>query len=94
MAEIAEMLANGRSYKTLLQKVHSMNILSSDYLKKLYGLKSYHEVIDEIYNQVNYVEPWIGRNCRGPSTAYCLLYHETYSESDAWAGEAHIFSLY
>ncbi|RVW47613.1 Pre-mRNA splicing factor SR-like 1 [Vitis vinifera] len=51
-----------------------MNILSSDYFKELYRLKTYHEVIDEIYNQVDHVEPWMTGNCRGPSTAFCLLY--------------------
>lgn len=51
-----------------------MNILSSDYFKELYRLKTYHEVIDEIYNQVDHVEPWMTGNCRGPSTAICLLY--------------------
>jgi len=71
---MAEIQSNGRAYESLLEKVLSMNILSSDYFKELYGLKTYHEVIDEIYNQVNHVEPWMGGNCRGPSTAYCLLY--------------------
>uniref|UniRef100_A0A803LR78 Pre-mRNA-splicing factor 38 n=1 Tax=Chenopodium quinoa TaxID=63459 RepID=A0A803LR78_CHEQI len=51
-----------------------MNILSSDYFRDLYRLKTYHEVIDEIYNQVDHVEPWMTGNCRGPSTAFCLLY--------------------
>lgn len=51
-----------------------MNILSSDYFKELYRFKTYHEVIDEIYNQVDHVEPWMTGNCRGPSTAFCLLY--------------------
>ncbi|KAL0742154.1 hypothetical protein Bca4012_083667 [Brassica carinata] len=71
---MAEIQTNGRSYESLLEKVLSMNIVSSDYFKELYGLKTYHEVIDEIYNQVSHVEPWMGGNCRGPSTAYCLLY--------------------
>ncbi|KAK5840287.1 hypothetical protein PVK06_009179 [Gossypium arboreum] len=59
---------------SLLEKVVCMNILSSDYFKELYRLKTYHEVIDEIYNQVDHVEPWMTGNCRGPSTAFCLLY--------------------
>ncbi|KAK3012934.1 hypothetical protein RJ639_009568 [Escallonia herrerae] len=58
----------------LLEKVLCMNILSSDYFKELYRLKTYHDVIDEIYNQVDHVEPWMTGNCRGPSTAFCLLY--------------------
>ncbi|KAK2973250.1 hypothetical protein RJ640_000841 [Escallonia rubra] len=58
----------------LLEKVLCMNILSSDYFKELYRLKTFHDVIDEIYNQVDHVEPWMTGNCRGPSTAFCLLY--------------------
>lgn len=64
----------GKPIDTLLEKVLCMNILSSDYFKELYRLKTYHEVVDEIYNQVDHVEPWMTGNCRGPSTAFCLLY--------------------
>lgn len=69
-----EIQTSGRPIDTLVEKVLSMNILSSDYFKELYRLKTYHEVIDEIYNQVDHVEPWMTGNCRGPSTAFCLLY--------------------
>lgn len=35
------------------------NILSSHYFKvNLYELKTYHEVIDEIYYKVSHLEPW------------------------------------
>ncbi|XP_022955762.1 pre-mRNA splicing factor SR-like 1 isoform X2 [Cucurbita moschata] len=64
----------GKAIDSLLEKVLCMNILSSDYFKELYRLKTYHEVVDEIYNQVDHVEPWMTGNCRGPSTAFCLLY--------------------
>ncbi|XP_028800568.1 pre-mRNA splicing factor SR-like 1 isoform X1 [Neltuma alba] len=64
----------GRPIDSLIEKVLCMNILSSDYFKELYRLKTYHEVIDEIYNQVDHVEPWMTGNCRGPSTSFCLLY--------------------
>ncbi len=43
----------------LLEKVLSVNILSSDYFKELYRLKTYHEVINVIYNQVDHVEQWM-----------------------------------
>uniref|UniRef100_A0A5B6YGL4 Pre-mRNA-splicing factor 38 n=1 Tax=Davidia involucrata TaxID=16924 RepID=A0A5B6YGL4_DAVIN len=69
-----EIQTSGRPIDQLLEKVLCMNILSSDYFKELYRLKTYHEVIDEIYNQVDHVEPWMTGNCRGPSTAICLLY--------------------
>lgn len=35
------------------------NIQNSPYFKvSLYALKTYHEVIDEIWNQVKHLEPW------------------------------------
>lgn len=36
-------------------------------------LRTYHEVIDEIYNKVTNVEPWATGTSRLPSTAFCLL---------------------
>nr|BAJ90814.1 predicted protein [Hordeum vulgare subsp. vulgare] len=69
-----ELQTSGRPIEVLMEKVLSMNIVSSDYFKELYKIKTYHEVIDEIYNQVDHVEPWMTGNCRGPSTAFCLLY--------------------
>ena len=71
---VMEIQTSGKPIDSLLEKVLCMNILSSDYFKELYRLKTYHEVIDEIYNQVDHVEPWMTGNCRGPSTAFCLLY--------------------
>ncbi|KAJ8565026.1 hypothetical protein K7X08_001486 [Anisodus acutangulus] len=71
---MAEIKTSGRPIDQLLEKVLCMNILSSDYFRDLLRLKTYHEVIDEIYNQVDHVEPWMTGNCRGPSTAFCLLY--------------------
>ncbi|XP_052295180.1 pre-mRNA splicing factor SR-like 1 isoform X3 [Citrus sinensis] len=71
---MTEIQTCGKPIDSLLEKVLCMNILSSDYFKELYRLKTYHEVIDEIYNQVDHVEPWMTGNCRGPSTAFCLLY--------------------
>ncbi|CAM8971428.1 unnamed protein product [Rhodiola kirilowii] len=69
-----EIQTSGKPIETLIERVLGMNILSSDYFKELFSLKTYHEVIDEIYNQVDHVEPWMTGNCRGPSTAFCLLY--------------------
>lgn len=69
-----EVETSGKPIDSVLERVLCMNILSSDYFKELYRLKSYHEVVDEIYNQVDHVEPWMTGNCRGPSTAFCLLY--------------------
>jgi pre-mRNA-splicing factor 38B len=30
--------------------------------------------VDVVVLQVDYVEPWLAGNARGPSTAFCLLY--------------------
>lgn len=56
---IMEIQTCGKPIDLLLEKVLCMNILSSDYFKELYRLKTYHEVIDEIFNQVDHVEPWM-----------------------------------
>ena len=85
--ETMEVQTRGKPIDSLLEKVLCMNILSSDYFKELYRLKTYHEVIDEIYN----VEPWMTGNCRGPSTTFCLLYKyftmNIDSEANAWASQ-------
>ncbi|KAL2624287.1 hypothetical protein R1flu_008532 [Riccia fluitans] len=69
-----EVQTSGKPIDSVMERVLCMNILSSDYFKELYRLKTYHDVINEIYNQVDHVEPWMTGNCRGPSTAFCLLY--------------------
>ncbi|KAH6784560.1 PRP38 family protein [Perilla frutescens var. hirtella] len=71
---MSEIKSSGRPFDQLLEKVLCMNILSSEYFRDLLQLKTYHEVIDEIYVTVTHVEPWMTGNCRGPSTAFCLLY--------------------
>eukprot|EP00850_Spirogloea_muscicola_P022426 SM000294S10818 [mRNA] locus=s294:4634:6609:+ [translate_table: standard] len=58
----------------LLERVLAVNIKSSDYFRELFANKAVADVIDEIYLQVDNVEPWMTGNCRGPSTAFCLLY--------------------
>ncbi|KNC97504.1 uncharacterized protein SPPG_09470 [Spizellomyces punctatus DAOM BR117] len=55
-----------------LHNILYQNIISSPYFKSLYEKKTYHEVIDEIYNQVSSLEPFFkGTHA---STAFCLLY--------------------
>jgi hypothetical protein len=49
------------------------NIMESEYFKALYQLRTYHEVIDEIYSRVTHVGPWQTGTSRVPSTAFCLL---------------------
>lgn len=32
------------------------------------------EVVDEVYENVQNLEPWMSGNARGPSSAFCLMY--------------------
>ena len=48
-------------------------LMKSEYFKRLYGLKTYHEVVDEIYNKVDHAEPWGIGNQRHPSTCFSLM---------------------
>ncbi|KAG0742708.1 hypothetical protein G6F57_010479 [Rhizopus arrhizus] len=48
------------------------NILSSPYFRSLYDKKTFHEIVDEIYNEVSVLTPFIKGN--QPSTAFCLLF--------------------
>lgn len=49
------------------------NVMESEYFRALYQLRTYHEVIDEIFRSVTHVEPWQTGTSRVPSTAFCLL---------------------
>ncbi|KAI9323187.1 PRP38 family-domain-containing protein [Dichotomocladium elegans] len=48
------------------------NILASPYFKSLYDKKTFHEIVDEIYNEVSYLAPFIKGTT--PSTAFCCLF--------------------
>ncbi|XP_075264537.1 uncharacterized protein LOC142356540 [Convolutriloba macropyga] len=50
------------------------NIVNSDYYRSISTYETWSEVIDEIYESVESVEPWLTGNARGPSTAFCCLY--------------------
>jgi len=52
----------------------AQNILASDYFKSLHDLKTYQEVVDEIWEQVDHLEPFALGKTRLPSTAFSLLY--------------------
>lgn len=45
------------------------------YARQVHGQLDFYQAIDEIYERVEHVEPWMSGNARGPSTAFCLLYH-------------------
>jgi hypothetical protein len=58
-----------------LETVLKQNITACDYYRNdCTRLPDWQSVVDEIYNAVSDVEPWIGGNARGPSSAFCLLH--------------------
>ncbi|KAL4854361.1 Pre-mRNA splicing factor SR-like 1 [Chlorella vulgaris] len=58
-----------------LESVLLQNIKRSQYWeKRAKDIADYDELVDEIYETVDNVEPWMSGNARGPSTAFNLLY--------------------
>eukprot|EP00124_Ichthyophonus_hoferi_P001996 Ihof_evm18s121 gene=Ihof_evmTU18s121 len=58
-----------------LNEIVYTNILASRYFKEdLFELKTYHEVVDEIYNSVTDLEPFMPGQGTAASSAFCLLY--------------------
>lgn len=55
-----------------IEAVLRENLLNSRYYKSLHA-HSFLELVDEVYNEVTHVEPWMSGNARGPSTAFCIL---------------------
>ncbi|ORZ00955.1 PRP38 family-domain-containing protein [Syncephalastrum racemosum] len=55
-----------------LNQILYQNILASPYFKSLYDKKTFHEVVDEIYNEVWNLAPFIKGTT--PSTAFCCLF--------------------
>lgn len=59
-----------------IEAVLLQNIQNSEYYnKRVKSQCSFNNTIDEINSAVNHVEPWMSGNARGPSTAFCLLFH-------------------
>uniref|UniRef100_A0A061RVA8 Pre-mRNA-splicing factor 38 n=1 Tax=Tetraselmis sp. GSL018 TaxID=582737 RepID=A0A061RVA8_9CHLO len=56
------------------EEVLRKNIVDSDYFRSIQAYQTWTEVIDEIYETVESVEPWLTGNARGPSTAFCCLF--------------------
>lgn len=85
-----EMKSSKRPFELLIEKRLCLEILRSDYIKMFHKIKVHKNAIDEIYNQVNHVEPWMINDKRVPghdtfialtkpvrivpSKAFCLLY--------------------
>jgi pre-mRNA-splicing factor 38B len=40
----------------------------------VFAVQVWEEVIDEIFDSVDHMEPWMSGNARGPSTAFCLVH--------------------
>jgi pre-mRNA-splicing factor 38B len=67
---------HGSKYTFNLEIVLLQNIQNSEYYnRRIRGQCSFEETVDEIYTAVQHVEPWMSGNARGPSTAFCLLFH-------------------
>jgi len=58
-----------------IESVLHKNITGCEYYNKTCAkLENWTQVVDEIYDTVTDVEPWMSGNARGASTAFCLLY--------------------
>lgn len=58
-----------------VERVLRENIVDHEYMRRTAReLRTWDAVVDEIYEVVTNVEPWMSGNVRGPSTAFCLLY--------------------
>ena len=57
--------------ETVLRK----NIVDSEYWRNTCAkLQTWEEIVDQIFYDVDHVEPWMSGNARGASSAFCLLY--------------------
>eukprot|EP00042_Codosiga_hollandica_P030884 m.182602 g.182602 ORF g.182602 m.182602 type:complete len:139 (-) comp53485_c0_seq9:1832-2248(-) len=51
------------------------NIQESEYFRtSCPTLESFEEIVDEIFNQVTHLEPFLPGGANSPSSAFCLLY--------------------
>ncbi|GIL42841.1 hypothetical protein Vafri_697 [Volvox africanus] len=58
-----------------LENVLRQNILGSDYYRQTCtSLNNWSDIVDEVYENVDHVEPWMSGNARGASSAFCLLH--------------------
>lgn len=58
-----------------LNPILYQNIITSRYFKTdLEQVTTFHAIVDEIYNNVTYLEPFMPNGGTKPSTAFCLLF--------------------
>ncbi|KAG6617069.1 Pre-mRNA-splicing factor 38B [Phytophthora cinnamomi] len=69
-----ELAVYGNDTTYNLNTLLHQNILQSAYFHELYKLRTYHEVVDEIYYRVDHAEPWSPGTARIPSSCFCLLH--------------------
>lgn len=68
-----EQYGNQSTYN--VESVLHKNITGCEYYNKTCAkLENWTQVVDEIYDTVSDVEPWMSGNARGASTAFCLLF--------------------
>ena len=68
-----EQYGNQSTYN--VESVLHKNITGCEYYNKTCAkLENWTQVVDEIYDTVADVEPWLSGNARGASTAFCLLF--------------------
>ena len=68
-----EQYGNTASYN--VESVLHKNVVGSEYYNKTcIKLEDWGQVVDEIWETVSDVEPWMSGNARGASTAFCLLF--------------------
>eukprot|EP00917_Polyrhabdina_sp_WS-2016_P011089 GHVP01024305.1.p1 GENE.GHVP01024305.1~~GHVP01024305.1.p1 ORF type:complete len:656 (-),score=94.63 GHVP01024305.1:362-2329(-) len=57
-----------------LNNLLQSNILSSEYFRSLFALKTFQEIVEEISRYANHAEPYLAGSQRSPSTFFCCLY--------------------
>ena len=72
---LTAMEQHGNTTTFNIENVLFQNIQRSLYYKDTAELlETGEQVIDEAYENVDHIEPWMSGNARGPSTAFCLVY--------------------
>lgn len=75
-----EQYGNQTTYN--IESVLHKNITGCEYYNKTCAkLENWTQVVDEIYETVSDVEPWMSGNARGASTAFCLLFRSVRSQN-------------
>jgi PRP38 family len=72
---VGSYLQYGNTTTFNFESVLRQNVLQSEYFRNTCSkLDEVEALVDQIYYDVQHVEPWMSGNARGPSSAFCLLY--------------------